>query len=260
MFSYAQAAADLAEHGWTEAKLKLFVHTKWKVEWASIKPTLTPKHMQDRVEHAAECAGDACLAEVQEDEKNWSTTGNKLTIKHPVDRPDAKYIHRPNKKQSPKIMVLMMTARPNPRYGFDGKIACIRVSFTKKALRKSKHHEKGDEYEMDCTMTAEKFYEIMKDEGFPAIESKMWWMKGKVVLYRYDRATPHVGHDMIARLNELGKRFNPRIKVEPQPAKSPNTNVHDIALFPSMSARTGPRQKYLRFFDRDGLWGAVQEI
>jgi hypothetical protein len=109
-------------------------------------------------------------------------------------------------------------------------------------------------------MGSEMFFELMRDQGFPAIAKAMWWMRGKVVLFRIDRARPHTGHHMHARLNELGKTFDPQIKVDYQPAKSPDTNVHDIGLFPSMSARSRPLQKHLGFFDVEALWKAVQDI
>lgn len=261
MFTYAEAEVALRDNGWTEDKLKRFVHTCWQIEWASVKPSLTDEHKAARLEFALANHEDTCLAEVQADEKLWLTRGRKLEIKFPEEcRGEAKYQHWPNKKKIPTIMVLMLTARPNPYFFFDGKIACIRVAVPYTAKRTSKNHKKGDVYLKDQTMGSEMFFELMRDQGFPAIAKAMWWMRGKVVLFRIDRARPHTGHDMQARLNELGKAFDPQIKVDYQPAKSPDTNVHDIGLFPSMSARSRPQQKHLGFFDVDALWKAVLDI
>lgn len=262
VFSYAFATDALHDRGWTEAKLKLFVINRWEVEFLVIKPLLTRQHQQARVEFAADNIDPALtVCEVQADESQWKTRKDgRVQVKHPPDRPDAKYAHDPDKTKRPAIMVLIVTARPNPRYDFDGKIACLRVAYPYTAKKASKNHKRGDTYQKDCNMKAEKFFSMMKDEVFPAIATKMWWMKGKVVLYRVDKASSHTGHKMFQRLNELGQSFNPKIKYDYQSAKSPDTNVHDIALFPALKHRSHPIQKHLRFYDVDGLWRGVQHV
>ena len=75
MFTYAEAEVALRGYGWTEDKLKRFVHTCWQIEWVSVKPSLTDEHKAARLEFALANQDDTCLAEVQADEKLRTVTG-----------------------------------------------------------------------------------------------------------------------------------------------------------------------------------------
>ena len=78
---------------------------------------------------------DTCLAEVHADEKLWLTRDRKLEIKFPEEfRDEAKYQHWPNKKKIPTIMVLMLTARPNPYFFFDGTLQSASPRTTRRAM------------------------------------------------------------------------------------------------------------------------------
>ena len=70
-------------------------------------------------------------------------------------------------------MFLAATALPRPDKGFDGKIGFFRVTEIVTAKRKSKNHQKGDQYEKDVTMDADKYREMMVKQVFPAARKKM---------------------------------------------------------------------------------------
>jgi hypothetical protein len=76
-----------------------------------------------------------------------------------------------------------------------------------------------------------------------------------------DGAGPHVGKDNVNKLNAAGARTRKRrngqmtakIKVFTQPAQSPDTNINDLAIFPSMSKRFNKKQKHEVINDLDRI-------
>jgi hypothetical protein len=258
IFTYDQATCALERAGWTRSTLWRYVQSHWNVKWPRLKPELTAEHKLARSSFAKKFLGWGCWAEVHLDEKLWYTVGRRLMVKYPPGREDAQFQHVPNKKKSPKICVLAVMARPNAHWGFDGRICIVRVAQKKIAQRASKNHKRGDIYDVDCNLIADIFFEIMTDQVFPAIRQKLQWLDA--VAIRLDGATPHTGHGNIEKLNEVGKIGRPLIKVVRQPVKSPDTNILDGSIFPSMSSRTCPIQKFNRFWDQDELWKAVQQV
>jgi len=261
-FSYRQAEDALSDSGWTHWTIWNFVSTHWVVEWPSYKPALTPSHRALRVSFSLEERGRGCFADVQGDEKLWATVGKRLKVKHPEEFKHAKFIHVVDRKKVPKLMVLMVTGRPNPKFDFDGRVCLLRIGEWTRAKRSSKNRPRGARVFKDGTLKADKFFEMCKTKVFPQIACAFWFLRktGHAVRFQIDGASAHTGHDNIKKLNLLGQTFDPMIIVTKQPAKSPDTQVHDIALFPSMSARSHPIQKHHRFGDKDALWGAVMEV
>ena len=159
----------------------------------------------------------------------------------------------------PKVSFLAATALPRPAKGFDGKIGFFRVCETKTAKRTSKYHQKDDEYEVDVTMNADKYREMMVKKVFPAARRKMWW--ANKLRCQQDGATPHTGEDNVNKLNKAGaetrKRRNgtntAKITALTQPAQSPETNINDLAIFPSMSRSFNNKQKHEVINDLDRL-------
>ena len=49
------------------------------------------------------------------------------------------------------------------------------------------------------------------------------------------------------------------ITLEFQPPKSPDTNVLDLAVFPSLSKRVAKKNKYESLSDLDALWRNIQK-
>jgi hypothetical protein len=134
-----------------------------------------------------------------------------------------------SKTQIPKVMFLAASARPRP--GFDGKVGIWRVAEKHTAARRSKNHEKDDEYDKDATMTTERYFAMMQDSVFPAIVSAFAGTKIKTVVVQQDGASPHTGKDVVARLNAIGAKLSPKLKVRTQPAQSPDMNINDLAFF-----------------------------
>ena len=129
-------------------------------------------------------------------------------------------------------MFLSAVARPRP--GFDGKIGkgLWRVAEKHTAERRSKNHEKDEEYDKDTTMTAEVYFALMRDEVFPAIVSAFAGQPNiKTVVVQQDGASPHTGKNVVERLNAIGAKLKPKLEVRTQPAQSPDMNINDLALF-----------------------------
>ena len=78
----------------------------------------------------------------------------------------------------------------------------------KTAKRSSKYHKKGDTYEKDVTMDADKYNEIMLKKVFPAARRRMPWAKN--LRCQQDGATPHVGKNNLKKLNAAGARTRKR--------------------------------------------------
>jgi hypothetical protein len=156
-------------------------------------------------------------------------------------------------------MFLAVTAQPRPDKNFDGKIGFLRVSETRIAKRTSKHHNKGDKYEVDVSMDSEKYRQMMLKKVFPAVRKKMPW--AKQLRIQQDGAAAHTGKDNLNKLNIAGARQRKRrngsrsakITVFRQPAQSPDTNINDLAIFPSMSKRFNKRQKHEKVNDLDRI-------
>jgi hypothetical protein len=72
-----------------------------------------------------------------------------------------------------------------------------------------------------------------------------------------DGASPHTGKQNVKKLNKAGaskkKRSKAEITVFTQPAQSPDTNINDLAIFPSMSRRFNKLQKHEVVSDLDRL-------
>jgi len=152
-------------------------------------------------------------------------------------------------------MFLAVTALPRPEKGFDGKIGFFRVSEVVTAKRTSKYHQRRDQYEKDVTMNAAKYLEMMTQKVFPAARRKMPWATS--LRCQQDGASPHTGKQNVKMLNIAGasknKRSTAEIKVFTQPAQSPDTNINDLAIFPSMSKHFNTKQKHEVISDLDRL-------
>ena len=129
---------------------------------------------------------------------------------------------------------MMLAALARPRFDedgtcvFNGKIACERVCVDKQAMKGSKNHAKGDEYEKDVSMTAAQYEAMMTKKIFPAVVKAFKHTGVREVRVQQDGARCHTqkkknGEEpMTVKLNAIGKKLRPRIVVTTQPAQSPD--------------------------------------
>jgi hypothetical protein len=237
---------------------------KWKQMYEGTIPLLTRKHKRARFAYAKAKLrlGDGrWLRHIDVDGKwffAWNY-GQKCKVPPGYKRP--KKILQ-SKSHIPKIMFLAVTAMPQPDKGFDGKIGFFRVCEIKTAKKNSRYHKKGDEYEVDVPLDANRYRQIMEEKVFPASRHKMPW--ATALELQQDGATPHTGKKNVAYLNRIGaiqsRRSIPRITVSTQPAQSPDTNINDLAIFSSMSKRVNTKQKFEEINDLDRLAANARKV
>jgi hypothetical protein len=225
--------------GWTDTKQRIL-------------PWLSEEHMKRRAVWAALYSKQKWLAWVDVDEK-WF-----YTIKLHGRRKRAPGQKLPprfckSKTNIPKVMFLSAVARPRP--GFDGKLGIWRVAAPKTAQKKSKNHERGTVYDVDVTMTAERYFELMTTTVFKAIAKGFRGTGVTCVIVQQDGAKPHTGKDVVARMNVIGKTFTPKIEVRTQPAQSPDMNVNDLALFRALDVAVRKSRRGMKkgLFDKEQL-------
>jgi hypothetical protein len=228
------------------------LQTGWTDTRQRILPWLSEDHMKRREAWAARYVKQKWLAWVDVDEK-WF-----YTIKLHGRRKRAPGQKLPprfckSKTHIPKVMFFSAVARPRP--GFDGKVGIWRVAEPKTAKRSSKHHDSGDVYDVDRTMTAERYFEMMTTTVFKAIAKGFRGTGVTHVIVQQDGAKPHTGKDVVARMNGIGKTFTPTIEVRTQPANSPDMNVNDLALFRALDVAVRKSRRGMKrgLFDKDQL-------
>ena len=83
-------------------------------------------------------------------------------------------------------------------------------------------------------MTAEFFKKMLKEKVIPAICEKMSWAKEVVI--QMDNARAHIGGDLVDEVNAFGATKKPKVRIELQPANSPDTNINDLCFFSSLAS------------------------
>ena len=160
-------------------------------------PRLEDKHVHDRLAWATERAGaeqpfgDDETIHIHVDEK-WFYVVRIGQLQWRGQHEHLRPIHIIHRSHVVKEMFLAAVARPIPSHGFAGNIGLWPVTKTKAAQRKSKHHNRGDEYEASTTMDTKKFKEMLCALVLPmALEAGRGWAK-KIVL-QMDNAGGHGG-------------------------------------------------------------------
>jgi hypothetical protein len=246
--------------GCSAGSIRRFINNpanSWKRLYEGTVPLFTEKHKSNRMLYAHEhlANGDNRWRGNFEVDEKWFyayCTGQKCKVPPGHKRPKKPL---QSKRHIPKVMYLAATALPRPDKGFDGKIGLFRVCETVTAKRTSKYHQKGDEYEKDVTMTAEKYLKMLTEQVFPAARRKM--KSARNLRCQQDGAAAHTGKHNVKNLDMSGASKNKRTKAEitvlTQPAQSPDTNINDLAIFPSMSRRFNKLQKHEKVSDLDRL-------
>ena len=232
----------------------------WRQVMRKTLPRLNDEHIAARLSWAQDHRSSQWESWVDIDEKFFvtKTLGKNVKVPPGVGTPRDVVQHR---SHVPMVMFIIAVARPQPASNFDGKLGIWRVAVPHTAVRSSKHHDKGDIYDQDVTMTAAFFQEVMTRKVFPAIRKKMAF--ASQVTVQLDGASPHTGFDTIAFLNKQGKArpsHGPNIHVVKQPAQSPDCNVLDLCIFNSMGTGVARLQRSSRIYDTDGLVRNVRDL
>ena len=246
--------AEQQRHDWTYEEMSLLLKEKHRVSicpetirkmvkndatWHTYKirdrPTLNAKQMEQRMSWALENKDNPWNLWIDIDEK-WFHGRNSKRIRKRVKWKRRKWqFVRSRSNVACKQMFLVAVAKPIPERGFNGKIGCWRVAAPYTARRKSANHDRGETYQVSCTMTGEKFRQMMATV-VKSIRKKLPWADSVTV--QMDGARCHTGKGNLQYFQEHYKRKvrnRPRVTFVVQPPNSPEMNVCDLALFPSMS-------------------------
>ena len=257
-FTYLSAADFLGVNRSTVTRFMTTVG--WRSVLKGVRPFLSDDHMAARVEWANEHRRNLFQDWVDIDEKWFFTHSTGLRLKVPPGvTPPKRGVQ--GRSHIPKVMALVAVARPRPEYDFNGFIGAFRVGETYVAKRSSKNHQKGDRYHKDKSMDSELFIDMMISKVFRSIYRKMTW--ATEIAVQLDNAPGHASAATWEALNASLATSNVRngrnIRLIFQPAKSPDTNVLDLAVFPSLSKRVSKLNKFGELADLDGLWNNIQK-
>lgn len=210
---------------------------------SNLKPLLTREHKSQRVFYAASKYSmndnkfDGFYQSVHVDEKWFFLTEEQLRVYIATDEePPNRQIQ--NKDHITKVMFLCAIARP--RYNddneclFDGKIGMWPIVENRVAQRRSENRERGAIIISPVTCNRPKYRELMIEKVLPAIKEK-WPDRDRDILIQQDGASAHIFADD----EEFGvhaRAGNWNIRLETQPAKSPDTNVLDLSFFRALQS------------------------
>ena len=202
-----------------------------------ILPWLNEKHTAARKQWASDLLDEEFTAWVDVDEAWFYTVSLHHRVKIPPGA-EVPTLFCKSKTQVPKVMFLAAACRPRPG-GRSGKLGIWRVKEEKTARYNSKKHEAGDTYDVNGTLTAEKYFKMMTENVFPAIQKAFAGTAVKRVIVQQDGARPHTGKGNMnklkdgtgEKLNAVGSQLPIPIEVRTQPAQSPDFNICDLALF-----------------------------
>ena len=219
----------------------------WKERKRRILPWLSVEQMAARKKWARNLRSEKFTAWVDVDEAWFYTVSLHHKVKVPTGE-QAPTLFCKSKTNIPKVMFLAAAARPRP--GFDGKLGIWRVSKTKKAQKRSRYHESGEEYEVADTMTSEKYFEMMTTLVFDSIQKAFTGTGVKRVIIQQDGARPHTGKgnmskdgETVGKLNAAGAKLPIPIEVRTQPAQSPDFNICDLAFFRALKCSVRKRRR-----------------
>ena len=231
----------------------------WRQTGKSTRPLLEEQHLAARAAWAASNRCNQWKNHVDLDEKWFYVITNRGRLKLPagVDKPKTRV---KSKRFVAKIMVLTAVARPSKRHKFSGMVGCWRVTEKFTYKRRSNYqgvqYEAGESRDKDCNMDGDKFAEMLKEKVFPAVREKM--SHAKVVTLQWNNAGGHgmatIDEKIAGDLPSPGGGV-PALRVLPQCAQSPDTNVCDLGFFNSVDSRL-PK---LRPYDLDAFYELVEK-
>jgi hypothetical protein len=200
------------------------------------KPSITPEQKADRYAFA-----------VRNEETDFSKAGDVVTVD--VDECQVKCIPRgklrvPVGEETPVEHVanllhpasVMVFAAIGPEND-DGTCKVFFKPIVKqvKAARNTTHRQKGVKYAKKLMMGAKEFEKV----GIELADAlREVYPNAKMVYIQMDNAEAHSGDDVIRKIEEKvnARGQLPQIEFVMQPAKSPDTNACDIALWPLLKS------------------------
>lgn len=204
----------------------------WRITRHVTRPELTPAQEAAREAWALDHQDDTFNCHVDLDEK-WFYGDSLMGFLHLPPGVHTPRIPVVSKRFTIKVLVVTAVAKPNPRYGFDGKVGMWPVVETYEARRDSLHHAKGDVYFKNASLDSAQFHELIRERVAPAIRRKMPWCTQ--VTLQMDNAPPHTGlGDLQREINSHPSRRPLQILLQRQPVHSPDANVNDLGLYFSL--------------------------
>lgn len=211
----------------------------------ALKPLLTEEHMLARVDYALEQRDPDNLGRYKDmydcvhvDEK-WffMTKDNEVYILADGEEPPKRSTS--HKGYIKKVMFLAVVARPRKINGkmWDGKIAIIPVGHYEPAQRASRNRPAGTPVWKNETIDRDKYRELMIDHVLPAVLAHFptAYLERHGVIIQQDGAKSHIKDDDPQWL-EAVRETGCKIKLQTQPAQSPDLNINDLAFFRSIQS------------------------
>ncbi|KAK3260920.1 hypothetical protein CYMTET_30152 [Cymbomonas tetramitiformis] len=190
------------------------------------KPLLRKKHREERLKYCQNYLHHHFNHHIEYDEKFFTHESSRASEKRRAsDEPG--YSTYQSKSHKPQTFIMVGACKPDIENGCDGKIFMQRVSREKIALRKSKHHERHEKYDVDCTMDAEKCAEMT---CALLRKSRAAFPTALDLSSQGDNASPHAAAKITID-KEYSKLGITRVA---QPAQSPDLNILDLVVFPAM--------------------------
>lgn len=215
-------------------------------------PLLSDKHKADRLDYSRRHKRNTFNDFVDVDEK-WFYAYRRVKKKVPkgVTTPRKRV---QSKRFIPKVMILTAIARPRPEYNFNGLVGMWRVAVKAVAKNNSKNRDAGTEISVDVNMDG-KQWRKMAGLVFRAIRTKMHW--ADEVGCQWDNAPAHRAKKSETYIKGICKARHggPDIRIESQPAKSPDMNANDLGFYNSIDSKIpNPRP-----FDCDKLFKCCEK-
>lgn len=249
-FTYEAMALAIKKEfgeGSTKTVKAIMDHLEYRARRRVVRPFLTPDHRLARLNWAIQWNSfdffDKDVVVLHLDEKCFYAFDARGKVVYLPPGVDPEPLYALSKTQIPWVMFLGVVGAPRPEHRFDGKVGLFHVGEPKVAERRSKYHEKGDEYWVNVNMDGDVFIQMVRDKVIPAIRENCKF--AKKVIVQIDSAGGHRISESLPELNKIGKKQGLKIEFVTQPCRSPDTNVLDLGLWNSMKSHV-VEQKYMR--------------
>ena len=226
--SYSQLAKRAKEAGWVYRKRRT-------------QPLLSEGQEKARLEWCQEHVEDEFLTTVDYDESTFLGYVRNARQKLPPGKKSLP-LRVFNKTHPPSIMVGCAIVRLSYLTHNKGTLILFRFAHKAFAIRKSKHHEKGDLIWRDDTVRWSNFRSCMTSKVIPQIRRTFVPEVNKVTI-QLDNAPAHGVKKLSILEQEVNKGHALKIHFAPQPAKSPDLNMNDLGFFRALKRKVAAVNK-----------------